>query len=112
MRTGVASSLPSTERESGPALARDLDAARAVAGIDLPDDVLVRTIAAWTQLFGLVSFELFGQTRNVIEHHDELFDATVARWPRSSACERHHWSQWRIVPSGSRRAGLKSVPFV
>ena len=36
-------------------------------------------IAAWTQLFGLVSFELFGQTRNVIEHHDELFDATVSR---------------------------------
>jgi hypothetical protein len=40
--------------------------------------VLLRTITAWTQLFGLVSFELFGQTRNVIEHHGELFDATVS----------------------------------
>ena len=34
-------------------------------------------IAAWTQLFGLVSFELFGQTRNVIHEHAALFDATV-----------------------------------
>ena len=34
-------------------------------------------LAAWTQLFGLVSFELFGQTRNVIHEHAALFDATV-----------------------------------
>ncbi len=63
----------------GRGLASDLDAARVAAGIDLPDDVFVRVVAAWTQLFGLVSFELFGQTRNVIEHHDELFEATVSR---------------------------------
>jgi AcrR family transcriptional regulator len=62
----------------GRGLASDLDAAGTAVGIDLPDDVFVRTIAAWTQLFGLVTFELFGQTRNVIEHHDELFDATVS----------------------------------
>ena len=35
-------------------------------------------IAAWTQLFGLVSFELFGQTRNVVFEHAALFDATLA----------------------------------
>ena len=35
-------------------------------------------IAAWTQLFGLVSFELFGQTRNVIHHHAALLDATAS----------------------------------
>jgi AcrR family transcriptional regulator len=62
----------------GRGLAGDLDAARAAVGLDIPDDLFVRTIAAWTQLFGLVSFELFGQTRNVIEHHDELFDITVS----------------------------------
>ena len=74
----MASSSAHTGLKVGPGLAADLDAARTAADIDIPDAVLVRTIAAWTQLFGLVSFELFGQTRNVIEHHDELFDATVA----------------------------------
>jgi AcrR family transcriptional regulator len=58
-------------------LHRDLDAIRRVAGADLPDDVVVTMIAAWTQLFGLVSFELFGQTRNAIHAHAALFDATV-----------------------------------
>ena len=48
------------------------------AGSDLPDDVIVAMIAAWTQLFGMVSFELFGQTRNVIHEHAALFDATLA----------------------------------
>ncbi len=46
-------------------------------GIDLPADVLVRVVAAWTQLFGLVTFELFGQTHGAITAHAELFDATT-----------------------------------
>ena len=40
-------------------------AVRTATGVDLPDAVIVAMLAAWTQLFGLVSFELFGQTRNV-----------------------------------------------
>ena len=89
-RPGLVHGAPSTRVGRG--LAADFAAARAAVGIELPDDVLVLTIAAWTQLFGLVSFELFGQTRNVIEHHDELFDATVLAMARggSSASERHH----------------------
>jgi len=61
-----------------PALHRDLDAIREAAGTDLPDAVVVAMIAAWTQLFGLVSFELFGQTRNVVHEHGALLDATLA----------------------------------
>ena len=75
-RRGLVNGAPTTRIGRG--LAADLAAARAAVGIELPDDVFVRTVAAWTQLFGLISFELFGQTRNVIEHHDELFDATVS----------------------------------
>ena len=41
-----------------------------------------RVLAAWTQLFGLVSFELFGQTRNVIEAHADLLDATATAMAR------------------------------
>ena len=63
-------------------LASDLAAVRAAIDTDLSDDALVRVIAAWSQLFGLVSFELFGQTQNVIHHHDELFAATVGAMAR------------------------------
>jgi len=63
------------------ALRQDFTAVREAAGSDLPDDVIVAMIAAWTQLFGMVSFELFGQTRNVIHEHAALFDA---RWRRPS----------------------------
>src|SRR4029077_1775977 len=59
-------------------LHRDFGTIREAAGTDLPDDIIVAMIAAWTQLFGLVSFELFGQTRNVIEEHAALLDATLA----------------------------------
>jgi hypothetical protein len=61
-----------------PALLDDLATASSTAGIDLPPDVLASTLVAWSQLFGLISFELFGQTQNVITAHDELFDAATA----------------------------------
>jgi AcrR family transcriptional regulator len=41
---------------------------------EVPDDVVTRAIIAWTGLFGMVSFELFGQFNNVITHRSELFD--------------------------------------
>ncbi|MET0323581.1 MAG: TetR/AcrR family transcriptional regulator [Ilumatobacteraceae bacterium] len=63
-------------------LRADLDRARAALDVDLPDDLLVRVLAAWTQLFGLVSFELFGQTANVIEAHHALLDATATAMAR------------------------------
>lgn len=59
-------------------LRRELRAIREAAGVDLPDEVVLGLVAAWTQLFGLVSFEVFGQTRNVVEDHAPLFDATVS----------------------------------
>jgi len=64
------------------ALRADLDRARAALDVELPDDLLVRVLAAWTQLFGLVSFELFGQTANVVEAHDALLDATATAMAR------------------------------
>jgi AcrR family transcriptional regulator len=65
------------------ALRPELAQIRERAGVDLSDEVLVALLAAWTQLFGLVSFELFGQTKNVIEHHAALFDATVLAMARN-----------------------------
>jgi AcrR family transcriptional regulator len=58
-------------------LADDLEQLRTALDLPAPESVLVATLAAWSQLFGLVTFELFGQTRGVVEHHEELFRATA-----------------------------------
>ncbi|MEU4091487.1 TetR/AcrR family transcriptional regulator [Streptomyces sp. NPDC026673] len=52
-------------------LSKDLDG-------DLPARVIPSLIAAWAQLFGLVSFEVFGQFNNVVEARDDFFDHAVA----------------------------------
>ena len=47
-----------------------------LAGV--PDDVAARTLAAWAGLFGLVSFELFGQFENVVTDRAAFFDHAAA----------------------------------
>lgn len=60
-------------------LAEDLRRlARDVAGEVAPATVLA-FLAAWTQMFGLIGFELTNQTRNVVTDHAALFDASVRR---------------------------------
>jgi AcrR family transcriptional regulator len=71
------------------ALRPDLARVREAAGVELPDDVAVAMLAAWTQLFGMVSFEVFGQTRNVIEHHAALFDAAVLAMAQGMGLPTH-----------------------
>ncbi|MGZ4676981.1 MAG: TetR/AcrR family transcriptional regulator [Acidimicrobiia bacterium] len=44
---------------------------------DAPDAVIVRALTAWSALFGLVSFELFGQFHNVIAANREFFETAV-----------------------------------
>lgn len=40
---------------------------------DVPPAVLVRTVIVWTQLFGMLSFELFGQLVGSMDPADEFF---------------------------------------
>jgi AcrR family transcriptional regulator len=40
---------------------------------DVPPGVVIRALTAWSALFGLVSFELFGQFHNVIEADTDFF---------------------------------------
>jgi len=44
----------------------------------VPPDAVVRALAAWTQLFGFVSFELFGHLVGVVEDPGAVFDQVVA----------------------------------
>lgn len=41
------------------------------------DELTLAVIAGWTQLFGLLSFELTNQTRGVVKHHRDLFDSSA-----------------------------------
>jgi len=51
----------------------DLAQVRDVVAPGLPEALLMRGMAGWMHLFGVVSFELFGQLNNVIEARDEFF---------------------------------------
>jgi len=80
----AAGALPAGD---GPALG-DALAAQAAAlattlaesgAIAVPPDALVRAIIAWTQLFGMISFELFGQFVGSFDPADAAFDYAVAQ---------------------------------
>ena len=47
--------------------------AGSVIAPDVPDAVTARALSAWVTLFGLVSFELFGQLNTVVQHRDDFF---------------------------------------
>jgi AcrR family transcriptional regulator len=52
------------------------DVAEAIAP-GVPGPVIVRGLIAWTQLFGMISFELFGQFVGSLDPADEFFSYTV-----------------------------------
>ena len=53
------------------------------AELGLPSDpsgsVAARAVHAWTSLFGLINFELFGHTHNVVVDDAAFFAASTAR---------------------------------
>jgi len=57
----------------------DLAAMRAAVAPDVPDQVLSRALLVWTQLFGAITFELFGHLHNVIHDYDGFFDVQMRR---------------------------------
>ena len=54
-------------------LAKQLANTNAFAGVNTDLDVLALGVELWAQLFGFVSFELFGTFRNAFEPADALF---------------------------------------
>jgi AcrR family transcriptional regulator len=41
------------------------------------DGAIIRSLAAWTQLFGSVNFEVFGRLADIVEDVDAVFDQSV-----------------------------------
>ncbi|TXS49696.1 TetR/AcrR family transcriptional regulator [Streptomyces sp. OR43] len=77
-------------REEGvalPPLAEELrpEAERIAADLapGLPPAVAVPLVAAWSQLFGLLSFELFGQFNRVVEAREAFFRQAVTELART-----------------------------
>ncbi|MEU0842575.1 TetR/AcrR family transcriptional regulator [Streptomyces sp. NPDC005962] len=53
-------------------------------GTELPAAAFAALAAAWAQLFGLISFELFGQFQGVVEAREEFFTHTAAALGRQA----------------------------
>jgi AcrR family transcriptional regulator len=50
---------------------------KAIGFNGVPDDAIIRSLAAWTQLFGAVNFEVFGRIADIVEDADAVFDQSV-----------------------------------
>lgn len=57
---------------AGQALRRQARDLRTTLGTELPEPVLLRFAAAWTQIFGVISFDLFGQLVGSFEPGDAV----------------------------------------
>jgi AcrR family transcriptional regulator len=65
--------------ETTKAVRHDLGQLRALAATGVPDAVLSRGMLVWTQLFGSISYELFGHLHRVIDDYDAFFELQVRR---------------------------------
>ncbi|GAA5129320.1 TetR/AcrR family transcriptional regulator [Haloechinothrix salitolerans] len=60
-----------------PGLAEQAEGVATAIAPDVPSEVLARALVAWTQLFGMVSFELFGHLVGSADPADEFFEHAV-----------------------------------
>ncbi|HZX06845.1 TetR/AcrR family transcriptional regulator [Kribbella sp.] len=68
--------VPGDAPEPSGVLAQQAEVLRALAP-DVPSAVLVRAVIVWTQLFGMISFELFGQLVGSMDPADEFFASSA-----------------------------------
>jgi AcrR family transcriptional regulator len=67
------------EQPLPPELARQVAIVSEAIAPGVDDGVLTRALIAWTQLFGMISFELFGQFVGTLEPADPFFVTAVER---------------------------------
>jgi len=77
-RPGSPTAPPAAPGVAGPAVADGVATLRSF-GITLPDEVLVRTLMAWTTVFGTISFELFGHFVGSVSDPAAYFDQVIVR---------------------------------
>jgi AcrR family transcriptional regulator len=70
----AAGMLPDDGPSLPPGLRAEVAEAAKLVAPDLGEAAMARALIAWTELFGALSFELFGRLNNVIDHRDAWFD--------------------------------------
>jgi len=70
---------PAAHPEPPTTVQHALDPVRVTMPPDVPADLMVRGLMAWTYLFGAVSFEVFGHRHNVVQDYEVFFDHEVHR---------------------------------
>ena len=73
-------------------------------------EVAVRAVAAWTQLFGMISFELFGHFHNVVDDVDPVFERTVLEMGRLVGFGPPAATPDGTVAAGGRRGRRRRSP--
>jgi AcrR family transcriptional regulator len=76
--TSIAKAAKVQDGTLGHGLRSQLENVVASTSIELPPGALARVIVAWTQLFGMISFELFGQLVGSVDPADDFFDFSTA----------------------------------
>lgn len=76
VRSPLESSVPAPH-DLPPVLIDQAHEIAAYFAAGLSEDIVVRALIAWTQLFGMVTFELFGQFTGGIDPADEFFGHAV-----------------------------------
>ena len=77
-RAGVAADLPGPLAPVPASFAPDAARLRDAIMEGVPDHIAAAALIAWSGLFGLVSFELFGQFENVVTDRAAFFDHAAA----------------------------------
>ncbi len=61
------------------AVKADIATAREFFGARVDDDLVVRSLMAWTHIYGAISFELFGHRVGSVSNHEAFFDLEMRR---------------------------------
>ena len=60
----------------------EMAALRGGVGLAIPDEVLARTLLAWSAVLGAISYELFGHLHGIVADHPAYFDHQLHRTAR------------------------------
>jgi AcrR family transcriptional regulator len=75
--SGEATLKSAASTQLSDAVRADLERARVGVAQELPDELMLTAVTGWVEIFGMVSFELFGQFNNWIEARAEFFDSQM-----------------------------------
>ena len=68
---------PRSQPDVDDSLSEELTQLANIVDLPIESPAVLAVLAAWTQSFGLLGFELGNQTRGVVESHESLFAATA-----------------------------------